>query len=138
MLNIIYFIYADFHLMREINIDKVCKWKSFFKTRQHRGMLLHFPLNKQSENDQGSSKEPNGIEIFKLGFEVYADGSTRVLRFCESTKGMEQIGAQPSANFQLRLSSCAVHFLKNNKQVCINDILNGLFYFNVSKQWDSA
>ncbi|KAI0501557.1 hypothetical protein KFK09_016502 [Dendrobium nobile] len=107
----------DFHLMREINIDKVCKWKSFFKTRQHRGMLLHLPMNKQTENDQGTDREPQGIEIFKLGFEVYADGSTRVLRFCEFPKGMEQIAAQPSASIQLRLSSFAVHFLKNNKQM---------------------
>ncbi|XP_020592122.1 uncharacterized protein LOC110032732 isoform X2 [Phalaenopsis equestris] len=108
----------DFNLMREINIDKVCKWKSFFKTRQHKRMLLRLPLNEQSENDKGTNKEPYGIDIFKLGFEVYADGSTRVLRFCESTKGVEQTVAPPSANFQLRLSSFA------REDAGSNDLLN--------------
>lgn len=106
----------DFHLIREINIDKVCEWKPFFKTRNHRGMLLHLLPNKQFENEQGTSKKPHGIDIHKLGFEVYADGSTRVLRLCESKK-MEQISAQPSASVRLRLSSFVVHFLENIKQM---------------------
>ncbi|KAG0468826.1 hypothetical protein HPP92_018154 [Vanilla planifolia] len=79
----------DFHLVREINIDKVSEWKPFFKIWQQKGLLLHFPLNKQSEIEKTTSDEPHKLEIFKVGFEIYADGSTRVLRFCEATKRIE-------------------------------------------------
>ncbi|KAG0468893.1 hypothetical protein HPP92_018221 [Vanilla planifolia] len=113
----------DFHLVREINIDKVSEWKPFFKIRQQKGLLLHFPLNKQSEIEKTTSDEPHKLEIFKVGFEIYADGSTRVLRFCEATKRIEHITVQPSTNFQLRLSSFAIHLLER-KVEAISESLN--------------
>lgn len=106
----------DYHLIREINIDKISKWKPFFKARKHRGILLHMSPNNQFKNEQETINEPHGSEVFKLGFDVYADGSTRVLRLCESTRS-EQIASQPSSSFQLLLSSFAVHFLDKNKQM---------------------
>ncbi|KAK8964258.1 hypothetical protein KSP40_PGU006437 [Platanthera guangdongensis] len=121
-----YKLAADYHLIREINIDKISEWKPFFKARQHRGMLLLMPPNNQFENEHETINESHGIEVFKLGFEVYADGSTRVLRLCESTR-LEQIASQPSASFQLLLSSFAVHFLGKNKQS-----------FTVDEKWQGA
>ncbi|KAG0467235.1 hypothetical protein HPP92_018815 [Vanilla planifolia] len=113
----------DFHLVREINIDKVSEWKPFFKIWQQKGLLLHFPLNKQSEIEKTTSDEPHKLEIFKVGFEIYADGSTRVLRFCEATKRIEHTTVQPSTNFQLRLSSFAIHLLER-KVEAISESLN--------------
>lgn len=102
-------------------MDKISEWKPFFKLRQQKGLLLHFPLNKQSEIEMITSNEPRALDIFKVGFEIYADGSTRVLRFCEATMRIEHTAVQPSANFQLRLSSFAVHFLE--KKVTFNNAL---------------
>lgn len=108
----------DMHLLREINLDKVRSWKSLFKIRQQRG--LSFPLSMDKKAGVKRRKifgDSNGIETIKVGYEVYADGPTRVLRICEypeSPKGNTVF--QSSMKIQLKVSSFAIHFLEHGKQ----------------------
>ena len=58
------------------------------------------------------------MEIVKVGYEVYADGPTRVLRICEfldNHKGDEEF--RSCAKIQLRVPCFAVHLLEHGKQV---------------------
>ncbi|KAJ6838055.1 uncharacterized protein M6B38_321965 [Iris pallida] len=107
---------TDLQLSREINIDKMCTWKSFFKMRQHKGLVLHLASEKGSRVEK-KTDESHGLEVFKVGYEVYADGLTRVLRICERADSYEEEKMiQPSLNFQFRVSHFAIHLLENNKE----------------------
>lgn len=65
----------------------------------------------------------NGIEMIKVGYEVYADGPTRVLRICEfpdKHKGDKE--SQSCAKIQLRVPYFSVHLLEPGKQVSLKYI----------------
>ncbi|KAK9285530.1 hypothetical protein L1049_024725 [Liquidambar formosana] len=108
----------DMPLLREINLDKVRPWKPLFKIRQQRGLAFPLPLDKRPRDKRRFNfGESNGIETVNMGYEVYADGLTRVLRICEfpeSHKGDTVF--QSSAKIQLRFSCFATHFLEHGKQ----------------------
>jgi hypothetical protein len=73
--------------------------------RQHRGLASNLSL-------------VNGMEMGKIGYEVYTDGPTRVLRICEISgchKG--ETVFQSCAKIQLRVSHLAIHLLECGKQV---------------------
>ncbi|KAI4372378.1 hypothetical protein MLD38_010618 [Melastoma candidum] len=72
----------DLDLMREINLDKLREWKPFFKEKRYRGISSQlFPGRKLgSHKNEFAAHE----DMSKLGYEVYADGPTRVLRICDS------------------------------------------------------
>ncbi|KAK7858698.1 hypothetical protein CFP56_010476 [Quercus suber] len=83
--------------LREINLDKVRAWKSFYKPWQHRGLASN------SGDQRINIGEVIGKEMVKVGFEVYADGLTRVLRICEissSNKGDSMLKSR--AKIQLK------------------------------------
>ncbi|XP_058069198.1 uncharacterized protein LOC131218589 isoform X3 [Magnolia sinica] len=106
------------HLWREINIDKVCAWKPFIKTRQTRGLALHLSFDKKSGDKRGMNfDESHGLEMLKVGYEVYTDGSTRVLRICEFADNRKEVKVmQPCMKIQFRVSSFAIHLLEKGKQ----------------------
>ncbi|RVX23531.1 hypothetical protein CK203_000233 [Vitis vinifera] len=108
----------DIHELREINLDKVRAWKPFFKSWQHRRFPFHLPLdNRPSDQRRTNFGGLNGIEMIKVGYEVYADGTTRVLRICEfpdNHKGDKEF--QSCAKIQLRVPCFAVHLLEHGKQ----------------------
>ncbi|KAL0332240.1 UNVERIFIED_CONTAM: Vacuolar protein sorting-associated protein 13a [Sesamum calycinum] len=82
----------DVHLLREINLDKVRSWKPFYRNKQTR-------------------------ETVKVGFEVYADGVTRVLRICEFFGGHKANMVSGSCRkMQLRISYFSVHLLEHAEQ----------------------
>lgn len=108
------------HLLREINIDKVTAWKPLFKMRKNKGLALQFPMEKRYGHERKPSDESHGLRVFEVGYEVYADGLCRVLRICERADSYKEGKMlQPYANFQLRISYFAVHFLESSKQVCL-------------------
>ncbi|KAG1347955.1 hypothetical protein COCNU_06G017840 [Cocos nucifera] len=108
---------VDMHLLREINIDKVTAWKPLFKMRQSKGLALQLPMEKRYGPERKPSDESHGLRVFKVGYEVYADGLCRVLRICELADSYkEEKMLQPYVNFQLRISYFAVHFLESSKQ----------------------
>ncbi|XP_022977391.1 uncharacterized protein LOC111477741 isoform X1 [Cucurbita maxima] len=88
--------------LREINLDKLCAWKPLYKSRQQGG-LAH----------QTVSSNFNGREIVKVGYEIYADGPTRVLRICEKSDCHKGDSVIPSSEkFELRISNITVHLLE--------------------------
>nr|XP_010908092.2 uncharacterized protein LOC105034577 isoform X2 [Elaeis guineensis] len=108
---------VDMHLLREINIDKVTAWKPLFKMRQNKGLALQLPMEKRYGLERKPSNESHGLSVFKVGYEVYADGLCRVLRICELADSyQEEKMLQSYVNFQLRISYFALHFLESSKQ----------------------
>ncbi|KAI3986024.1 hypothetical protein MKX01_039106 [Papaver californicum] len=102
---------------REINMEKVCEWKPLLKVHQQRGLALDFPLDKklgkQRRNGDGSTE----LEMSKVGYEVYTDGSTRVLRISEFHDCSDEDKAlYPCAKIQFRVSNFIIHLLEQGKQ----------------------
>lgn len=116
---------VDSLLLREINLDKVRTWKPFYKPRQWSGLTTHLPLGKTSGDKKGDFGEFNSMEMMKVGYEVYADGPTRVLRFCElssSRKGNKMFHS--CEKIQLRVNQFTVHLLEHEKQASYRVLLN--------------
>ncbi|KAL1538923.1 hypothetical protein AAHA92_27610 [Salvia divinorum] len=108
----------DVHLLREINLDKVRSWKSFYRSKQTRGLGLHLPLEKKPEDQkQATYSRLTSMDGAKVGFEVYAEGTTRVLRICEfSGSHKVNIGFRSSRKLRLRISYFSLHLLEYGKQ----------------------
>ncbi|GAY42809.1 hypothetical protein CUMW_069730 [Citrus unshiu] len=107
----------DMHTLREINLDKVRPWKPFFKLKQHRSLASYVAFGKKSGDQRTSFSEFNGMEIVKVGYEVRADGPTRILRICESSDSHKRNTASKfCAKIQLRISYFALHLLEHRKQ----------------------
>ncbi|KAM1156496.1 hypothetical protein ACFX2B_026994 [Malus domestica] len=107
----------DSLLLREINLDKVRAWKPFYKPRQHSGLASHLPLGKRSGGQGIDFGELNAREMVKVGYEVYADGPTRVLRFCEISRSHK--GDKPfhsCQKIQLRVPQFTIHLLEQEKK----------------------
>lgn len=116
-------LFVDMQILREINLDKVRPWKPFLKLKQHRGLASYVALDKKSGDQRTSFGEFNGIEMVKVGYEVCADGLTRVLRICESSDSRKRDTAlQFCAKIQLRISHFAIHLLEHRKKVSVNYI----------------
>ncbi|KAK7251111.1 hypothetical protein RIF29_34030 [Crotalaria pallida] len=106
----------SFHL-HEIKLDKVRAWKPFNKLGQQRALVPSLLLDKRSRDQMESFSENNGMEMAKVGYEIYAEGSTRVLRICEiSDSFMRDSVIDLYAKIQLRVSQFAIHLLENGKQ----------------------
>ncbi|PON54074.1 Vacuolar protein sorting-associated protein [Parasponia andersonii] len=108
---------SDSPVLREINLDKVRGWKPFYKLGLHRGLAYHFLLDKKSENNMPNFGELNSMEMVKVGYEVYTDGPTRILRFCEISKSHKgETVFQACEKIQLRVPQFAIHLLEQGKQ----------------------
>ncbi|XP_077214791.1 vacuolar protein sorting-associated protein, putative (DUF1162) isoform X2 [Tasmannia lanceolata] len=108
---------TDMNLSREINIDKVCPWKPLSKVRQTRGLSFHFPLDKKIGDEIRNFDGSYGTEMLKVGYEVYADGPTRVLRICERADSRKELKViHPCLKIQFRVSYFYVQILENTKQ----------------------
>lgn len=104
-------------LLREINLDKVRTWKPFYKLAQHKGLAANFLLGKETKDQKRNVGEPKGINILHVGYEVYAEGSTRVLRICELSESHKKEKAFHSlSKLRLRVSQFAIHILESVKQ----------------------
>ncbi|KAI3665752.1 hypothetical protein L6452_44382 [Arctium lappa] len=110
---------SGLHMLREVNLDKVRAWKPFYKFGQNRVLGFNFPLDKKAGNKVKltSSSNLNEMEMVNLGYEVYADGLTRVLRICERTdsRKLDKV-FYPGAKIALRVSRFAIHFSERAKQ----------------------
>ncbi|XP_022132801.1 uncharacterized protein LOC111005570 isoform X3 [Momordica charantia] len=100
-------------LVREINLDKLRAWKPLYKSRQQGGLARHFLWERNVGDRKTISDDFHGREIVRVGYEIYADGPTRVLRICEKAdchKGDSVI--QTSEKIQLIISDITVHLLE--------------------------
>lgn len=104
--------------MREIKIDKITPWKPFLKMRQNSRLTLDFSFSDGLSSRKQRFDESFGLRVFKIGYEVYADGLTRVLRICEHADNpkIEKI-QRPIASLQFRISYVRIHLLDKG-QVC--------------------
>ncbi|MCL7045122.1 hypothetical protein MKW94_012003 [Papaver nudicaule] len=104
-------------LSREINMEKVCDWKPLLKVRQQRGLALEFPLDKRPGKQKRTGDGSIELEIPKVGYEVYTDGSTRVLRISEFQDcSNEDKALHPCAKIQFRVSNFVIHLLEQGNQ----------------------
>jgi len=104
--------------LREIKLDKVRAWKPFHKLGQQRVLAPRLLLDKRSRDQMMGFSEHNGLEMTKVGYEIYAEGPTRVLRICEISDSFKRDTVLDlCAKIQLRASQFAVHLLEHVKQV---------------------
>ncbi|CAN1225139.1 hypothetical protein LINGRAPRIM_LOCUS954 [Linum grandiflorum] len=102
------------HLLREINLDKVRTWKPFTRLTPLRSLVSHPLLEGKGVK---KSSQSNNIAVVRIGYEVYAEGATRVLRICEfsdSHKGDRS--SQSSARIRLRLTEFAIRILEQGTE----------------------
>ncbi|RDX94017.1 hypothetical protein CR513_23640, partial [Mucuna pruriens] len=103
--------------LREIKLDKVQAWKPFHKLGQQRVLAPSLLLDKRSRDQMMSFSDHNGLEMEKVGYEIYAEGPTRVLRICEISDSFKRDTVLDlCAKIQLRVSQFAVHLLEHVKQ----------------------
>lgn len=94
--------------LREINLDKLRTWKPLYKSRQQGG-LAHQTISNF-----------NVREIVKVGYEIYADGPTRVLRICEKSDCHKRDSViKSSEKIRLRISNITVHLLERWRKVSL-------------------
>ncbi|XP_042507838.1 uncharacterized protein LOC122083950 isoform X2 [Macadamia integrifolia] len=97
-------------------MDKVRSWRPLFK-RQYRGLALHLPFEMKLGDQRTNLDEPNQLEMSKVGFEVYADGPTRILRLCKFSGGCKEDSVvRPKSKIRLRISYFSVHLFENRKE----------------------
>lgn len=106
--------------LREIKLDKVRAWKPFFKLGQQRVLAPRLLLDRRSRDQMMSFSHHNGLEMEKVGYEIYAEGPTRVLRICEIHNSFKMDTVLDwCAKVQLRVSQFAIHLLEHVKQVSL-------------------
>ncbi|TVT99078.1 hypothetical protein EJB05_55577, partial [Eragrostis curvula] len=114
------YVWDDFNTpaLREIKIDKISPWKPFLKMRQNSRLNLDFSFsNGLGSGKQGFDKS-FGRRMFKIGYEVYADGLTRVLRICEHADNPRTEKIQrPIASAQFGISYVCIHLLDKGQSV---------------------
>ena len=69
------------------------------KMRQNSRLNLDFSFSDGLSSRKQRFDESFGLRVFKIGYEVYADGLTRVLRICEHADNPE-IEKKFSANIK--------------------------------------
>lgn len=107
----------DMNLPREINLDKVRTWKPFYKLTQER-FASHILFDKKSKGKRSRFGEHQGMNAVRVGYEVYADGPTRVLRICEFSDSHKQDKAFHScAKIRIGVSQFAIQLLEKAKEV---------------------
>ncbi|XP_047313344.1 LOW QUALITY PROTEIN: uncharacterized protein LOC124916644 [Impatiens glandulifera] len=106
------------HILREINLDKVRSWKQFYRFGQQRGLGLQWPLDRSPREQEGmtSRNGKNDVQMVNVGYEVYTDGLTRVLRICEFPDSHKGDSVFSSGKLRLRISSLDAHLLEHAKQ----------------------
>jgi hypothetical protein len=87
---------AGTQLCQVINMDKIREWKRFDATRRKKGFAFQLPFadddSKESDNEGDGSSA--GAMFMNVGYEVVADGPTRVLRVCLDSDSNKQSGWQ--------------------------------------------
>lgn len=73
---------------------------------------------------QMSNVELNSMEMVKVGYEVYADGPTRVLRFCEIAKSHKRETVYQSCEkIEMRVPQFTIELLEQGKQVSVHYVI---------------
>ncbi|KAF8733332.1 hypothetical protein HU200_014936 [Digitaria exilis] len=107
---------VDTPALREIKIDKISPWKPFLKIRENSRLNLDFSFSDGLNSRKQRFDKPFGLRMFKIGYEVYADGLTRVLRICEHADNPKTEKIRwPLASLQFRISYLCIHLLDKDQ-----------------------
>lgn len=107
----------DTPALREIKIDKISPWKPFLKMSQNSRLNIDSSFNNGLSSGKQRFDESFGLRVFKIGYEVYADGLTRVLRICEHKDNPKADNIEhPIANVQFRMTYMCIHLLEKGQQ----------------------
>ncbi|KAK4393368.1 hypothetical protein Sango_1807600 [Sesamum angolense] len=103
---------------RCFSIETQRECSEILRNKQTRGLGFHLPLDKKPEDQKRTTySRLIGSETVKVGFEVYADGVTRVLRICEFFGGHKANMVSGSRRkMRLRISYFSVHLLEHAEQ----------------------
>lgn len=106
------------HMPREISLDKLRSWKSFFRVQKQRELASQLPLDIRVPDRRGTNlAQVNGIDVGNVGYEVYVDGPTRVLRISHSPDRLKADSKYQSCKkIQLRISYFAIRLLEPGKR----------------------
>ncbi|KAL6551686.1 hypothetical protein OROGR_007840 [Orobanche gracilis] len=110
--------FDDVHMLHEINLDKVRSWKPFYRSKRTRGSGFHLPLNNKLEDlNRTTYSRLIGSQTVKVGYEVYAEGVTRVLRICEFSDSRKvNMVSGSGRKMRLRISYFSIHLLEPAQQ----------------------
>ncbi|KAJ7546345.1 hypothetical protein O6H91_08G036400 [Diphasiastrum complanatum] len=108
----------------DLNIDKIRPWKSFFAVRNKNSSLL-LQLQEQFgsfglvHNDANDTFSSNFLQ--NIGYEVFADGPTRILRICENADCIQKNCwlselTIPRMKLEMRLPLLAISIIEPEKQ----------------------
>uniref|UniRef100_A0A0E0BUQ7 Vacuolar protein sorting-associated protein 13 VPS13 adaptor binding domain-containing protein n=1 Tax=Oryza glumipatula TaxID=40148 RepID=A0A0E0BUQ7_9ORYZ len=116
-LNRMYYTLKNTPALREIKIDKISPWKPFLKMSQNSRLNIDSSFNNGLSSGKQRFDESFGLRVFKIGYEVYADGLTRVLRICEHKDNPKADNIEhPIANVQFRMTYMCIHLLEKGQQ----------------------
>uniref|UniRef100_A0A0E0FDV7 Vacuolar protein sorting-associated protein 13 VPS13 adaptor binding domain-containing protein n=1 Tax=Oryza meridionalis TaxID=40149 RepID=A0A0E0FDV7_9ORYZ len=116
-LNRMYYTLKNTPALREIKIDKISPWKPFLKMSQNSRLNIDSSFNNGLSSGKQRFDESFGLRVFKIGYEVYADGLTRVLRICEHKDNPKADNIEhPIANVQFRMTYMCIHLLEKDQQ----------------------
>uniref|UniRef100_A0A0E0MP78 Vacuolar protein sorting-associated protein 13 VPS13 adaptor binding domain-containing protein n=1 Tax=Oryza punctata TaxID=4537 RepID=A0A0E0MP78_ORYPU len=116
-LNQMYYTLKNTPALREIKIDKISPWKPFLKMSQNSRLNIDSSFNNGLSSGKQRFDESFGLRVFKIGYEVYADGLTRVLRICEHNDNPKADNIEhPIANVQFRITYMCIHLLEKGQQ----------------------
>ncbi|KAL0876286.1 hypothetical protein Bca101_025991 [Brassica carinata] len=103
--------------LREVSLDKVRPWKPLFKATQHRSIASHLMLEKKAKDHKTAYEQLSSMPMVKVGYEVYADGLTRVIRICEVSKSLKGDSVFRSrSKVQFRINHLGIQLLEKVKQ----------------------
>ncbi|KAJ8764509.1 hypothetical protein K2173_006249 [Erythroxylum novogranatense] len=107
----------DMHLLREIKLDKVRAWKPFLRPKQSKGLASLSLLDKKYGGQNTYFGQFNSMDTVNVGYEVYAEGPTRVLQICELSDNRKgDYFLQTHAKIRIIVSQFAIHLLECGKQ----------------------
>lgn len=92
-------------------------WRSFYKVGQHQALRYNFTLERNKAKLTRFNLS-NEMEMVNVGYEVYADGLTRVLRISErnDSRKVDKV-LYSGAKIIVRVASCDINLSELTKQV---------------------
>nr|PNR49566.1 hypothetical protein PHYPA_011462 [Physcomitrium patens] len=81
-------------LCHVINMDKIREWKRFGAARRSKVFEFQLPFLDDSKDSEYEGDSSTGAGFLNVGYEVAADGPTRVLRVCLDSDANKQSGWQ--------------------------------------------
>lgn len=119
-------ICAGTQLCHVINMDKIREWKQFGAARRNKVFSLQLPFLDESKDSENEDESPGvASKLLNVGYEVVADGPTRVVRICIASDSNRQSGWQsnirkPQMEVEVKVPLLFFSIVEPHKQVGIS------------------